>query len=207
MKTFKSAETQTEILPSIRDRWSPRAFSSKQVTRELLHKLLEAASWAASSFNEQPWRFFVATRQDNEAFEKALSCLQKGNQEWARYAPVLLLTVVKDRFSKNDKPNRCAEHDLGLAMGNLSIQATAEGLVVHQMAGIEVDKIRELYGVPEGYHPVTALAIGYQGDPDSLPEGWMKESELAKRTRKPLSEMVFGTGWEEPYFRPPNQEG
>jgi nitroreductase len=201
MRTFKSAETNTEILPLIRDRWSPRAFSSKQVTRELLQKLLEAAKWAASSFNEQPWRFIVATREDQQGFAKALSCLASGNQEWARHAPVLILTVVKDSFSKNDKPNRCAEHDLGLAMGNLSIQATAEGLVVHQMAGIESDRIRETYGVPNGYHPVTAVAIGYEGDPETLPDGWMKESELAKRSRKPLAEIVFGDTWGQPCFR------
>lgn len=200
MHTQKSAQTATELLPSIRDRWSPRAFSAKQVTNDLLHKLLEAAQWAASSFNEQPWRFIVATKQNPDAFARALSCLARANQEWARHAPVLILTVVKEQFTKNGKPNRCAEHDLGLAMGNFSAQATAEGLVLHQMAGIEADTIRELYGVPEGYHPVTAVALGYQGDPESLPDGWMKDSELETRTRKGLAEVVFTETWERSYF-------
>ena len=200
MRSSKSANTSIDLLPAIRDRWSPRAFSAKQVTSDLLLKLLEAARWAASSFNEQPWRFLVATRQDPDAFQKALSCLTAANQEWARHAPVLVLTVVKDEFSKNGKPNRCAEHDLGLAMGNLSVQATAEGLVLHQMAGIDQDRIREVYGIPDGYHAVTGIAIGYQGDAEQLPEGWTKESELASRTRKPLQETVFGGGWETPFF-------
>lgn len=200
MRSFKSAETTTEILPVIRDRWSPRAFSTKQVTTELLLKLMEAAQWAASSYNEQPWRFLVATKQNPGEYARALSCLAPANQEWAQQAPVLVLTVVKDTFTKNGNPNRCAEHDLGLAIGNLSAQATAEGLVLHQMAGIEADRIQEIYGVPEGYHPVTAIAIGYQGDAGSLPDGWMKEAELAKRTRLPLQETVFAGSWKTPFF-------
>lgn len=201
MRTPKSAETTVEILPVIRDRWSPRAFSAKQVTNDLLLKLLEAARWAASSFNEQPWRFLVASRQNPDAFAQALSCLAPANQEWAQHAPVLVLTVVKETFTKNGNPNRCAEHDLGLAMGNLSAQATAEGLVLHQMGGIVPDRIRELYRIPEGFHPMTAFAVGYQGDADTLPAGWMKDQELEKRTRKPLRELVFTGSWETPYFQ------
>ncbi|MCW5964537.1 MAG: nitroreductase family protein [Bryobacterales bacterium] len=200
MRSFKSAETTTEILPVIRDRWSPRAFSAKLVTTDLLLKLLEAAQWAASSFNEQPWRFLIATKQNPEEFARALACLVPANQEWARHAPVLVLTVVKDAFTKNGKPNRCAEHDLGLALGNLSVQATAEGIVVHQMGGIEPERIRETYGVPDGYHPMTAVAIGYEGDASSLPDGWTKESELAKRTRRPLRETAFSNSWNTPFF-------
>ncbi|MCU0227491.1 MAG: nitroreductase family protein [Bryobacterales bacterium] len=200
MRTPKSADTPVEILPVIRDRWSPRAFSAKLVTNDLLRKLLEAARWAASSYNEQPWRFLVATKQNPDEFERALSCLAPANQQWARHAPVLVLTVVKEAFSHNGSPNRCGDHDLGLAMGNLSAQATAEGLVLHQMAGILPERVRELYGVPDGFHPMTALAIGYQGDAEALPEGWMKDQELQKRTRKPLRELVFTGAWETPYF-------
>jgi len=200
MRSSKSANTSIELLPAIRDRWSPRAFSAKQVTADLLLKVLEAARWAASSYNEQPWRFLVATRQNQDQYQKALSCLAAANQEWARHAPVLVFTVVKDAFSNNNKLNRCAEHDLGLAIGNLSAQATAEGLVLHQMAGIDQDRVRETYGIPDGYHAVTGIAIGYQGDAAQLPEGWVKKSELAERTRKPLAETVFSGSWNTPFF-------
>lgn len=193
----KSADTRTEIHPLLRERWSPRAFSSKLVTRDLLLKLMEAARWAASTFNEQPWRFVVATKQDPEDFAKALSCLVDGNQTWAKHAPVLILTFVKETFTHNDKPNRNADHDLGLAVGNLTTQASAEGLVVHQMGGILLDRIREVYGVPEGFHPATAIAVGYQGDPDSLEDEGLRKSELAARTRKPLEQMVFRGQWDQ----------
>ncbi|MDZ7638681.1 MAG: nitroreductase family protein [Bryobacterales bacterium] len=195
MTTDKSATTDAEIHPLIRDRWSPRAFSAKQVTGDLVLKLLEAARWAASSFNEQPWRFLIASKQQPEEFEKALSCLAETNQNWARHASVLMLTFVKEEFSKNGKPNRCGDHDLGLAVGNLTTQATAEGLVLHQMAGILTDRIREVYDVPDGFHPATAIAVGYQGDPQSLEEDWARESEKAPRTRKPLGEIAFQGGW------------
>lgn len=201
MRSSKSAITTSEILPAIRDRWSPRAFSSKQVTSDLLRKLLEAAQWAASSFNEQPWRFLVATRQNPEDFERALSCLVPANQDWARHAPVLILTAVKDEFTRNGKPNRVAEHDLGLAVGNLSVQATAEGLVIHQMGGIEQERIREVFGLPAGFHAVTAIAIGYQGDASQLAEGWARDAELAPRTRRPLQEIAFGGAWDRPFFK------
>ncbi len=201
MRSFKSAETTSDLLPAIRDRWSPRAFSAKQVTNDLLLKLLEAAQWAASSFNEQPWRFLVATKQNPAEFARALSCLVPANQEWAQHAPVLVLTVVKETFTKNGKPNRVAEHDLGLAVGNLTVQATVEGLVLHQMGGIEQEKIREIYGIPDGHHAVTAIAIGYVGDPGSLPEGWTRESELEKRTRRPLADLVFSGTWQKPFFQ------
>jgi len=163
-------------------------------------KLFEAAQWAASSMNEQPWRFLVATQEEPEHFAKALSCLVPGNQEWARHAPVLVLTVVSKNFARNGKPNQTAEHDLGLAMGNLSIQATESGLVIHQMAGVELDRVRSEYELPEGYSPLTAAAIGYQGDAESLPEGRLRDSELATRTRKPLAEIVFGGAWSKPFF-------
>lgn len=197
----KTADTRTEIHPLLRERWSPRAFSSKLVTSDLVLKLMEAARWAASSFNEQPWRFVVASKQDPDDFAKALSCLVEANQKWAKHAPVLILTFVKEEFSHNNKPNRCGDHDLGLAVGNLTVQASAEGLVVHQMGGILTDRIREVYGVPEGFHPATAIALGYQGDPDSLEDEGLRQSERAPRKRKPLEEIVFrgqwGQGWPE----------
>lgn len=200
MQTKKSARTTTAIDASIRDRWSPRSFSSRQVSDELLMKLFEAAQWAASSTNEQPWRFIVATSAHPEEFERALSCLVPANQAWARHAPVLVLTVVSETFAKNGKNNRTADHDLGLAVGNLSIQATSEGLVVHQMGGVDLDRVRSEYDIPEGFHPLTAIAIGYLGAPENLPDGWQKDVELAERTRKPLSDFVFRGKWKDPFF-------
>jgi nitroreductase len=201
MHTKKSAQTKTAIDPVIRDRWSPRSFSSRLVSDELLLKLFEAAQWAPSSMNEQPWRFIVASKTNPEEFERALSCLVPSNQQWARHAPVLVLTVVSKRFARNGKPNRTAEHDLGLAAATLSFQATVEGLMVHQMGGVDLDRVREEFAIPEGYDPHTAIAIGYLGDPENLPEGPQRDSEIAPRIRKPLSEVVFGGAWEAPYFK------
>lgn len=188
----KPAQTQYPVLDSIRDRWSPRAFADKPVESAKLGALFDAARWAASAFNEQPWRFIVATKENKAEYDKALGCLVEANQEWAKAAPVLVLTVCSTTFKKNGKDNRVALHDLGQAAAHLALQATAEGLVIHQMAGVDLDKVRETYSVPEGYEPQTAIAIGYPGEADSLPEGWAREAEAAPRERLPFGEFVFG---------------
>jgi nitroreductase len=193
----KTAETQYPVHDLIAQRWSPRALDPRPVPAEQIRSLLEAARWAASSFNEQPWSIFVARREDTEQFEKMLSCLVPGNQAWAKNAGVLMLTVAKSTFTRNDRPNRVAHHDIGLAAANLTLQATALGLRVHQMAGIEIDKIREAYGVPEGYDPVTAIAVGYPGSLEHLPEDFHAD-EKAARERKPQSEWVFDGAWGRP---------
>jgi nitroreductase len=195
--TDRSAPADHPILPVLADRWSPRAFADRPVEPQKLAQLFEAARWAASSFNEQPWRFILAIRDNEAEFARALACLVEFNQQWARTAPVLVLTAVSTAFAKNGKPNRCAQHDLGLAMGNLSAQATALGLVLHQMAGVEPEKIRETYAVPDGFEPMTAFALGYLGDPQILPER-MRDGESAPRIRKPLSETVFAGQWDRP---------
>ena len=187
----KTADTKYSILEALAERWSPRAFSDQPVEREKIQCLFEAARWAASSFNEQPWRFILATRDEPAEFERALSCLVEGNQSWCKSVPLLVLALTKTSFTKNDKPNRVHLHDLGLAMGNLSVQATAMGLSLHQMAGIVPARVRQAYEVPEGYEPQTAIAIGYIGDPEDLPEPWMQESERADRTRMDFAEFVF----------------
>ena len=178
-------------------RWSPYSFADKDVAAEDLLGILEAARWAASSYNEQPWRYIVARRSDSEAFEKMVSCLLEGNQSWARQAPVLLIGVAALNFSRNGKPNKAAIHDMGLAAGNICIEATARGLCVHQMIGIIPERVRELYGVPENAEPLTALAIGYLGDGSNLPPD-IQERDRGPRTRRPISEFVFGDRWEEP---------
>lgn len=188
------ANTTYPIHDLLRKRWSPRAFTDKPVERDKLQRLLEAARWAPSSFNGQPWAFIVATKDDSAEFAKALSCLIEFNQSWAKAAPVLILTVAQLNFAHNNKPNAHAQHDVGLAIGNLSVQATAEGLYLHQMAGIEADKIRTTYGVPDGWQPLTGIAIGYLGDPATLPEK-LQEREAAASDRKALSSFVFSGTW------------
>ena len=190
----KPAETQYPIHELLRRRWSPRAFSDRRVDPAIMRSLLEAARWAPSSYNVQPWSFIVATKDDPVEFGRLLSCLVEGNIQWAQHAPVLMVSVARLSFEDDGKPNRHAFHDVGLAVANLIVQATALGLVVHQMAGILPDKIRKLYGIPEGYEAVAGIALGYPGDPQSLPEG-LRKRELAPRERKPLTEFVFSGSW------------
>ncbi len=178
----------------ITKRWSPYSFDARSVPDEDLRSLFEAARWAPSSYNEQPWNYIVAKKENPEEFQRLLSCLVDGNQAWAKAAPVLALGIARLRFARNDQPNRAAIHDLGLAAGNLVVEATARGLWVHQMIGILPDKAREIYAIPEGYEPLTGIAIGYAGDPKALPEG-LRERDLARRPRKPLKEFVFGQKW------------
>lgn len=170
----------------IRTRWSPRAFSNREVAPEELHALLEAARWAASSFNEQPWRFLIAGRADGEAYRKLFESLVDANRKWAGDAPVLLLTVSKRTFTHNGAPNRYALHDAGMALANLMLQATSMGLSVHAMGGFDHDKARAAFGVPDEYELGAVAAIGY-------PLG-----EAPSRSRKPLSELVFSGAWGKP---------
>ncbi len=193
----KRAATNYPIHDLLAERWSPYGFEDRTVAEADLRSLFEAARWAASSYNEQPWSYVVATRENPEEFARLLSCLVEPNQAWAKAAPVLALGVVSLRFSRNNKENRAAVHDLGLAAGNLLVEATARGLSVHQMIGILPDKARELYQIPENSEVWTALAIGYKADPASLPDA-LKERDLTPRQRKPLSEFVFAGKWGDP---------
>src|SRR2546429_5761538 len=190
----KLAETQYPIHGLLRRRWSPRAFSSRPVEPDKLRSLWEAARWAPSSYNEQPWSFIVATKDDEAEYARLLSCLVEGNIQWPQHAPVLMVSVARLTFEDDGKPNRHAFHDVGLAVANLIVQATALGLVVHQMAGILPAKIRKLSVIPAGYEAVAGVALGYPGDPQSLPEG-LRQRELAPRERKPLTEFVFSRRW------------
>ncbi|GAC1470782.1 MAG: hypothetical protein NVS2B14_14920 [Chamaesiphon sp.] len=192
----KPADTQYPIHELIKKRWSPRAFSEKMVEQEVLQSILEAARWAPSSFNEQPWSFIIATKQDRTEYDRLLSCLTESNILWAQQAPVLMISVAKHHFERNGKENRHAFHDVGLAVENLVIQAVELGVFVHQMAGFDIDKARELYSIPNGYEPVAAIAIGYLGDPQALPEQ-LRDRELAARTRKPLEAFVYTGRWGE----------
>ena len=187
----KQADTQFPVLDVIKRRWSPRAFSDRPVEAQKLKRIFEATRWAASSFNEQPWRFILATKEQPEEYEKVLSCLVEKNQQWAQGAPVLGLTLAKKTFSKNGKPNRVYVHDVGLAMGNFTLQAMEMDLFVHQMAGIEQEKVVETFDVPDDFEPVAGFALGYAGDPGQLPEDWMREAEQSPRDRLPFDQFVF----------------
>lgn len=177
----------------IEQRWSPRAFSNKSINETQLSALFEAARWAPSAMNEQPWRFIYAPKEDKEKFERLFSCLMEGNS-WAQYAAGLFITIAKTHYDLNGKPNKHAWHDVGLATGNLLLQATDLGLHVHLMGGFDAGKAHEILGIPEGFEAVSMGAVGYVGDPESLPEN-LKARELAKRNRKPLDELVFKGHW------------
>ena len=193
----KRAATDHPVHDLIAERWSPYAFAERGVSREDLLSLFESARWAPSSYNEQPWSYLVATRDDPEGFAAMLSCLVEGNQAWAKAAPVLAIGCTSLSFSRNGQPNAAALHDLGLASGNLVLEATARGLVVHQMIGILPERVRQLYAVPEGVQPLTGLAIGYAGDPAALPEP-LRPRDAGRRPRKALGAFVFAGRWGTP---------
>lgn len=190
----KPAHSDYPLHEIIRRRWSPVAFSRRPLPADQIGSLFEAARWAPSCYNEQPWFFMMATPDDPGEFERALSCLAPGNREWARNAPLLVLTFAKLAFDHNGKPNRHAWHDIGLAVENLVLQATAMGLYAHQMAGIEREKIGDTYQVPEGIEPVSAIAIGHPGSTEGLSEKLAKR-ETAPRSRKPLASFLYSGKW------------
>jgi len=178
----------------IRERWSPRAFSAKEISSEDLRSLFEAARWAPSSSNEQPWAFIVATRNDNQNFTKALQPLVEFNVNWAKNAYVLGFAVAELAFAKNKTPNRNAHYDTGAAMSQLTTEATSRGIFVHQMAGFDPDTAREVFEIPSGWDAIAAFAMGYPGDPASLPQPY-RDRETAPRVRKPIREFVMNGKW------------
>jgi nitroreductase len=196
LNELKHAPEVEGVLPLFHARWSPRSFSDREVAPADLAKVFEAARWAASSFNEQPWRFLVGTR-NTEPYNKILDSLMPFNQAWAGNAPVLILGTAKTKFSHNDAPNRVAMYDLGAAASYLTLQAAALGLSAHQMGGFDQDTARKSFGIPDDYLFGSVIALGYQAEPDALPNDQMKTQEKAPRTRKPLSEIVF-SAWETP---------
>ncbi len=198
----KPANPQYKIHELLARRWSPRAFSEQPVEAEKIGSLFEAARWAPSSSNEQPWRFVVATKDNQTAYDRLLGCLVEGNRKWAFRAPVLILSVASLNFEDDAKPNRHASHDTGMAVENLVLQATALGLVAHQMAGFDVEKSRADLKIPSGFEPVAMIAVGYPGDPALLPD-YLRERELKPRDRRAISGFVFSSQWGQaaPLFR------
>jgi nitroreductase len=191
---IKTAATDHPVHALVANRFSPYAFADREVRSEDLRSLFEAARWAPSSYNEQPWSYIVATREDSAEYERLLSCLVEPNQAWAKAAPVLALGVARTTFTRNDKPNAAALHDLGAASAHLSFEATAREISVHQMIGILPDRARELYAIPDHSEALTALAIGYVSAPDQAPDDYRQRDE-APRQRKRLEEFVFSTAY------------
>lgn len=192
----KPATTCVKIHPLIESRWSPRAFNAnKAISHADLLALLEAARWAASCFNDQPWRFIVCDKNtDATSWENAFATLADRNKLWAKNAPVLMLAVAMENFNHNGHPNRWAEYDTGAATANLTLQATALGLVVHQMGGFNAEQAREVFNLPEDCTPTAMMAIGYQADVEVLEEDF-KAGELAARSRAPLQERFYAGQW------------
>jgi nitroreductase len=201
MSMMRPFEDRTKVAGApihalLRTRWSPRAFSNGDVDHGTLRSLLEAARWAPSSFNAQPWSFIVATRDDTAAFERMLGVLMPQNVQWAKNAPVLILAVARKSLDASGRPNRYALYDVGQAVAHLTVEATARGLFAHQMGGFDAEKAREVFALPADYDAVALIALGYLGEADSLPES-LQKSERAPRNRKPLAEFVFAGRWGE----------
>ena len=193
----KPAEAAQPIHDLLSRRWSPRAFSERMVEPEKLRSLFEAARWAPSSNNEQPWHFIVGTKADPSAHDRLFQCLKEGNKKWAFRAPVLMLSIARVNFEDEGTPNRHAWHDTGMAVFSLVVQATALGLIVHQMAGFDIGKARTDLTIPDGYDPVAMIAVGYPGDPAILDDR-LRQREFAPRERKAVTEFVSSGMWNGP---------
>jgi nitroreductase len=190
--------TATAVHPLIAERRSPRAFSPQSVPREELEAMLEAARWAPSSMNEQPWFFVVADKfADPQAHAALVSTLMAPNAAWATQAPVLILAGARSTFSRNGAPNAYAWYDTGAAVLQLVLQAQSAGVAAHQMGGFSKDAARAAAQLPEGFDPVTMIALGYPGDVAELPEP-LRSRENAPRTRREISDWAFAGSFGQP---------
>jgi len=197
--TDKTADTVVPIDALIAQRWSPRAFDgTKPVDEKTLLALLEAARWAPSCFGDEPWRFVVCNRSEDEtAWKKMLNCLAEKNRLWAQHAPVLMLVASIPAFSHNNSSNRWSQYDTGAASENVCLQAASMGLNAHQMGGFDVEQARVAFGVPDEVELMAVIAVGYHGATDVLHEDFQK-MESAARERKPLGDSFFAGQWGRP---------
>jgi len=193
----KPAPVDHPVHDLVQRRWSPRAFSPEPVSQADLLSVLEAARWAASCYNDQPWSFLVGRKED-DTWRGIHDCLVEGNRLWAREAPVLMLSMAHEHFVTTGKPNRHAQYDTGQAVSALALQATALGLFVHQMAGFDAEAARKTFSIPPAHTPMAAIALGHAGDPDRLPEK-LAERERAPRDRVPVETFAFAGAWGRPF--------
>ena len=187
---IKTAQVEHEVHEFIKNRWSPRSFDDKRIEKEKILSLFESARWASSAHNEQPWRFVYAAKDNRANYNKLLECVNENNRVWIATAPLLMLAVVRNDMVRDNKPNRHAMYDLGLATGNIMVEATSLGLYVHVVGGFDGEKARTLFNISSAYSPVTMIAVGYLGKPDALPEKY-KALETSPRTRKKIEEFAF----------------
>lgn len=178
----KSSKVESPVLDPIQTRRSRRAYSSRPVEVEKIESLFEAARWAPSSINEQPWIYVYATKDQPELWNLIFDSLNDANKVWAQHAPLLIASLVRKNFIRNDRPNTSARYDLGAANAFLSLQAEHFGLNVHQMGGYSAEKLSANINIPSTHEPVVVMAIGYPGDADTLPEP-LRQRELAPRER------------------------
>lgn len=196
----KRAQTKVPIHEVIAKRWSPCAFDNhKNIKREELLALLEAARWAPSCYGDQPWRYIVCDKKTNlTSWVKLLSCLADANQAWAKNAPLLILVTCINNFSHNGRANRWASYDTGASVENLKLQATSMGLIAHSMGGFEPTKVTEVFNIPPDFTAMAVVAVGYQAELNVLDEQ-LKERELKERERLPLSKLFFEGDWKNPF--------
>ena len=192
----KPADTAQPIENVMAERWSGRAYDpTVMVTSQEITALCEAARWSPSCFGDEPWRYLVCDKNtDESAWKKVLSALVPGNQEWAKNAPVLIVTASVPNFSQNDKPNRWSGYDTGAASISLCLQATAMGLMSHQMGGFDDKVLRESFNIPADIHIWSVIAIGHQAALDNLTEEQL-ERELSPRKRRPVEQAFFMNKW------------
>ena len=196
----RTADTAVALHPLVADRWSPRAFDLAPVPETDVTALLEAARWAPSANNYQPWRFLVGRRGpdgDDSTYKGIFDALAQFNQVWASAAPLLVAAVVEVEH-EDGSAREIAPYELGLAVAQLTVEASARGLHVHQLGGFDAGQIAAQFGVPPQYRTVVVLAIGRLGDPESLP-AWAADRETAPRERKSLTDIAFTDGWNHPY--------
>lgn len=188
----KFAAADHDVHELVRRRWSPRSFdAARPVPRAELLRLFEAARWAPSSFNEQPWRFFVACRDEAPlGWRTLMDTLTARNQSWAAAAPALVLVAVKTTFDRGGAVNQMAYYDAGQAVGFLSLQATSQGLSIRQMEGFDREAAREKLRIPDGFDPAVVMAVGYAGDPEALTVDSHREAEKKPRVRRAVGEIV-----------------
>ena len=195
----KRAPTDAALHDLIANRWSSRAFDpSRIIKRDDLMTLLESARWAPSCFNEQPWRFVICHKStDQDSWSKLLHVLTQKNQLWAKNAPLLLLTCADSQFSSTGKPNRWGQYDTGAAAVSFALQATAMGMVTHQMGGFDVDAARRAFNIPQQFQPMAVMAVGYPGDINELDE-MFRQVETGPRQRADLNSRFFLNEWNKP---------